>query len=183
MPHYKNESTITTTSAGNLNPPYIFNDSRFTYDEPCLFYDGGFDLKCLVALVPKHYGGSPPKHKVYPQVEFINLVFKTCVDYVNDKKYVEEDVCEIKKYEFPKKELDIQIKTSKMDVKRKLFKITSDEFNVNTISRFMDKDNNPTSVVSSSLSKLSTRVSSSLHFNKLQKIKVSSAIIKGNDKE
>ena len=181
MPHYKTESTL--SGEGKFNFPYLYNDTRYSYDEPCLFYDGGFDLKCLVAITPKKYAGGDLTHKVYPQVEFINLVFKTCVDYVNDKKYTEEDVCEIKKYEFPKKELDIQIKTSKMDVKRKLFKITSDEFNVNTISRFMDKDNNPTSVVSSSLSKLSTRVSSSLHFNKLQKIKVSSAIIKGNDKE
>ena len=181
MPHYKNSYRENSTTLPP--PPYGFDSDNVIYDEPCFFYDGGWNLHCLVQLVQKHGGGLQPISKVYPQVEFINLIFKTCIDYVNDKSYIEEECCEIKKYEFPKKELDIQIKTSKMNVKRKLFKITSDEFNVNTISRFMDKDNSPTSIVSSSMCKLSTRVSSSLHFNKLQKIKVSSAIIKVNDKE
>lgn len=167
--------------------PYTYDSPEISYNEQCFFYNGGFELTCLIQDRVKHGGGQAigklPTGKVYPQVDIINLIFKTCIDYVNDKPYKDEEICEIKRYQFQKDESEIKIKTTKMDVKRKLFKITSDEFNVNTISRFMDKDNNPTSVVSSSLSKLSTRVSSSLHFNKLQKIKVSSAIIKGNDKE
>ena len=178
MPHYKNVSNV--TGGGTIQPPYIFDDPRWIFDEKCLYYDGDFDLKCLVTLVRKPGGGKWPD-KVYPQVDIINLIFKTCVDYVNDKKYEEDDTCEIKRYQFPSKVPNITIRTTDMNVKRRLFKITSDEFNVNTISRFLDKDNNPTSIVSSSLTKLSAYVSSSLHFNKPQKIKVNAGIIKVND--
>lgn len=179
MPHYKNVSTV--TGASTLNNTQNFDDPTVSYDEICLYYNGGWDLTCLVSLVPKHYGGSPPKHKVYPQVEMINLFFKTCIDYVNDKQYKDEEYCEIKRYEFVKDKSPVTVKTTSMNVKRRLFKITSDEFNVNTISRFLDKDNNPTSVVSSSLTKLKSYVSSSLHFNKPQKIKVNSTIINNNN--
>ncbi len=30
--------------------PYIYDDDRFVYDEPCMFYDGGFDKQCLIEL-------------------------------------------------------------------------------------------------------------------------------------
>jgi hypothetical protein len=176
--------TTTTYPVG----PYTYDDPRITYNEKCFFYNGGFELTCLIQDTVRHHGGGQaigkmPTGKVYPQVDVINLIFKTCIEYVNDKSYKDEEVCEIKRYQFQKDVSEIKIKTTSMNVKRRLFTITSDEFNVNTISRFLDKDNKPTSIVSSSLSKLSTKVSSSLHFNKLQKIKINSAIIKVKDKE
>ena len=179
MPHYKTASSTTVIPP----PPYGYDSPHIIYDEPCYLYDGGYDLKCLATiLVRKPGGGTWPKTKIYPQVDMINLVFQTCVCYVNDKVYVDNDTCEIKKYEFPRDSAPITIKTTSMNVKRRLFTITSDEFNVNTISRFLDKDNSPTSVVSSSLTKLSNRVSSSLYFNNPKKIKVNSVIIKDDDK-
>lgn len=30
--------------------PYLYDDPRFIYDEPCLFYDGGFSVVCLINL-------------------------------------------------------------------------------------------------------------------------------------
>jgi hypothetical protein len=35
--------------------PYLYDDPRFVYDEPCLFYDGGFSVTCLINL----YGRIP----------------------------------------------------------------------------------------------------------------------------
>lgn len=39
--------------------PYLYDDPRFIYDEPCMFYNGGFDLQCLLDLqiiIPKKIG-------------------------------------------------------------------------------------------------------------------------------
>lgn len=30
--------------------PYLYDDPRFIYNEPCMFYDGGFDEQCLIDL-------------------------------------------------------------------------------------------------------------------------------------
>ena len=42
--------------------PYTYDDPRFIYNEPCMFYNGGFDLQCLidigqVTLPKKIWGG------------------------------------------------------------------------------------------------------------------------------
>ena len=162
--------------------PYTYDDIRITYNENCFMYNGGFELTCLIQDTARHRGvGHVPVGKVYPQVDVVNLIFKTCIEYVNEKQYKDEEVCEIKRYQYIKDESKVDVKASGMNVRRRLFKITSDEFNVNTISRFLDKDNNPTSIVSSSLTKLSAYVSSSLHFNKPQKIKINAGIIKVNE--
>lgn len=29
------------------NPPFLYDDSRITYDEHCFYYDGGYDIICL----------------------------------------------------------------------------------------------------------------------------------------
>lgn len=181
MPHYKNTGNVTNVT--NFNNIQTFDSPDVGYDEFCLFYNGSFDLKCLATntLVPKRGGSKPARVKSYPQVDVINLVFKTCVEYVNDKQYGDEEYCEIKRYQYTKDQSNVAVRTVGMDVRRRLLRITSDEFNVNTISRFLDTDNNPTSVVSSSMTKLKTYVSSSLHFNKPQKIKINSGIIKVNE--
>ena len=179
--------TFTTTTY--FKGPYTYDSHKISYNEKCFFYNGGFELTCLIQDTVRHHGGGQavgklPYAKVYPQVEVINLIFKTCIEYVNDKKYKDEELCEIKRYQYNKDESKVDVRASGMNVRRRLFKITSDEFNVNTISRFLDKDNNPTtSIVSSSLTKLSTHVSSSLHFNKPQKIKVNSIIVKDDKKK
>lgn len=164
------------------NPPYTYNDYRITYNEKCFFYNGGFDLVCLTAG-RRRVVGSPPgvgklPPKSYPQPQMIDLVFKVCIQYVNEKEYKDEEVCEIKRYSFTKDSNTI-VRTDGFDVRRKLFTITSSDFNVNTINRFLgNSDLNPSTVVSSSITKLKTYVSSSLHFNVPKKIKIKSTIIK-----
>lgn len=42
--------------------PYLYDDPRFVYNEPCMFYDGGFDVQCLIdrqrVVLPKRVGRS-----------------------------------------------------------------------------------------------------------------------------
>ena len=81
-------------------PPYSYNDFRITYNETCFFYNGGFDLKCLISIKRHPQGvaaavGRYP-YKSYPSTDMIDLIFKTCIEYVNEKEYKDEEVCEIK---------------------------------------------------------------------------------------
>ena len=92
-----------------------------------------------------------------------------------------------KKYSFEKKN-DLTVKTTNMNVKRKLLKITSGEFNIKTIENFLSssdpiKNEKNKTYISSSIEKLKTYVSSSLHFNNPKKIKINSSVIKDKDKK
>lgn len=154
--------------------PYCYNDPNITYNEECFCYNGGFDLTCLIA--PRRIAGrvSQPK-KSYPAVEMVDLVFKTCIEYVNDKKLEEEEACcIIKKYSFEKKD-SMDVRTKITGVKRKIMTITTSDFAVN---QGVSKE--PTRM-SSSLTKLSPYVSSSLVFNKPKKIKISTSAIKNKN--
>jgi len=167
------------------NPPYSYNDYRITYNEKCFFYNGGYDLTCLVTRDRTRGVGTAIAGKYidrsYPSKDMVDLIFKVCIDYVNDKEFSDEEHCEIKKYTFQKKD-SLSIRTEKINVSRRILNITSDDFSVKTINKFLSssnpyvKDNKTT--ISSSMEKLKTYVSSSLHFSSPKKIKVKSAIIK-----
>lgn len=175
-------------------PPYSYNDYRITYNEPCFLYNGGFDLICLTIRHPGGTGASSavgkyPTERSYPSEDMINFVFKVCIEYVNDKKYDQEEYCEIKRYSVPK-DSNVSVKTTSLNVTKRLLSISSDEFSVRTIEKFLSASNpivkedssNKKTVVSSSLNKLKTYVSSSLQFNKPRKIKVNSTTIFKDDK-
>lgn len=76
--------------------PYLYDDPRFIYNEPCMFYDGGFDLQCLIDLqrvvLPKKVGKSSGivarrKPQLPPEDcrTILDFVIKAEVESVNDK--------------------------------------------------------------------------------------------------
>jgi hypothetical protein len=186
---------MTHTTTSYPNPPYTYNDYRITYNEKCFFYNGGFDLVCL-AVKPNRGGvsgvavGKLPKS--FPTKEMIDLVFKVCIQNVNEQGYKEEEFCEIKKYSFEKKAEDVVVKTTDLKVKRKIITISTEEFGVKPIEKILSSSN-PIKVdennkiiktnISSSFQKLKTHVSSSLYFKNPKKFKVNSSIIKNNNKD
>lgn len=78
--------------------PYTYDDPRFIYNEPCMFYNGGFDLQCLidiqgVVLVKKKLGKSTSaissRRKQLPPEDcrtILDFVIKAEVERVNDKE-------------------------------------------------------------------------------------------------
>lgn len=168
-------------------PPYTWDDPRICWDEPCFFYDGGFDLVCLfpTATTRKRRGGGggtkTTPAKSYPTPEVLSLVFKTCIDYVNDEEL--DDECEIKKFKF-KKELDIDLEIKELTLKGKSYKLVSEVFSPRIIKKHMSSSNTdittkrPTVISSQPELKLKPAVSSSLVLNKARRIKFKSSIIK-----
>lgn len=175
-----------------LNPPaepHTYNDPRFCYNEPCLMYNGGFDLQCLFDRngVGRIKGGRSTGRQ-YPEPEVVDLLFKTCVVCVNDEKF-EPEFCEEKKYSF-KKDSDITIKTSDLRVKSKerdaevsasLNEIKESRAQISA-SNSIIKTKKQTGV-SSSFAKLKTEISSSIKSRGPRKIIIKSNSIKIKKKD
>jgi hypothetical protein len=173
------------------SPPYTYNDPRIIYNEPCFFYNGGYDLICLglTINVGKGGGGAVGKQTIAkPQPKMINILFKTCLDYVNDEEFKEE-YCEIKEFRF-KKFMDVNFKIEEVTLKGKRLTLTSEIFSPKIIKKHMSASADNITIkkteISSSLMQLRLKsyISSSLVLNTPNKIKVKTSIInKKEDKE
>ncbi len=172
--------------------PYNFNDTRICYNEPCFEYNGGFDLVCLFGVVvpPRKRGKSTTQvGRQYPEPQMVDLLFKTCITCINEDEFEEGEFCEERKYTF-KKESDIQVTASELHVNikektvsAKLGKVSTAEDSEHiSASHNVVKLENKTEF-SSSLRKLKTYVSSSLHLNTPRKIVIKSSSIKVKKKD
>ena len=172
--------------------PYTWNDPRICYNEPCFAYNGGFDLVCLFgdATPARRVGGkstSATAGRQYPEPETLSLIFKTCIDYVNDEEYNDEAYCDIKQYKF-KKELDVNLKIEELTTQGKTYKLTSEVFSPKVIKKHLSSSagklaKKKTSVSSSIKTlKLKSYVSSSLVLSRPRRINFKSSIIKKGKK-
>lgn len=74
-------------------PPYLYDDSRLTYDERCFFYDGGYDSVCLAgpAAIFKPIGGRSSRKNKCP---YLNVFIRSCLLEINKVKTNPEDKLE-----------------------------------------------------------------------------------------
>jgi hypothetical protein len=93
-------------------PPYLYDDPRISWDEPCFSYDGGFDYYCLFPepQIPRFGTGKSStsafkssKRKSYPQSEVMEILFKVAATTLNNER-ISEDIMivEEKKYVYNK---------------------------------------------------------------------------------
>jgi hypothetical protein len=47
--------------------PYTYDDPRLLYNEPCFFYDGGFDQVCLINKFQIRTGGRSSASRKNPR--------------------------------------------------------------------------------------------------------------------
>jgi hypothetical protein len=154
MPRYRGEPYYTPeTYPAPPAEPFLFNDPRITYNEPCFAYNGGFDLICLFGRKTRGpIVGGKSRH-IYPNPEIMEVFFQTCYKKRDDLD--EQQACEVKKYTVNKK-IDATITSDiiSIDVKKKSVEATVTKY-VNKISKGMETNvefvNNLTPSVSSSL--------------------------------
>jgi len=84
--------------------PYLYDDPRFIYNEPCMFYDGGFDLQCLIdrqrVVLPKKVGKSTAAvaRRRKPQLPpedcrtILDFIIRAEVEKVNNKPVEHREV-------------------------------------------------------------------------------------------
>jgi hypothetical protein len=85
------------------NPPYLYDDPRFVYDEECMFYDGGFDATCIINKrgLPRKVGRSsyqsaPAKKQEDDCRVIVDIVISIEPVKLNDKQIQANEI--VKKY-------------------------------------------------------------------------------------
>lgn len=113
--------------------PYLYDDPRFIYNEPCMFYDGGFDIQCLLGrqvILPKKIGkrtAKPSQAVIYKRQERPKRDKRVVLDIC-----IEVDIVSVndKNLDFPSQEKKYHLEYTPIIVATEAFKHKMDDFKV-----------------------------------------------------
>jgi len=107
--------------------PYTYDDPRLLYNEPCFFYDGGFDQVCLINKFQIRTGGRSSasrnkENKPLDDKEYINVFIECELKHVNGDRFISKEGKKILRFVGENSKYNIFLKNTKINFNKPIVK-------------------------------------------------------------